>query len=380
MGSYFSSENREDILKNVGKTIPLSSLSHVYRNDPEIVKAALKQSKSNFVHISEDLKHDRGFFLTCIKEYCNIYEYMDGSMRNDPIFLLSLAGKFDPTSEYKNVAILKYASDRLRDNKGFVMRTIEYNSTNIFHMSERLLHDIEYLNTICKEYPKLLRMYSFSITKTVPDLFFDKTFFTETLVGMDYFADLLYLIPGDPRAGPIFECRDIMKQLCVNESRYNLLSESLKKDKSFIIDVIENSCPNIFYKCDFKDDYDVIMAAVRSKGSNIEYASFFDKDILLAALDQDADVIFLIDNCFCTDEIVLRVLKNYSGKKIKMLIKTFVKTKRIAIRAIKINPIYFQYLNDELKQSAMVRFVYLNGRNLKRIAFRLRVINALLQK
>ena len=63
--------DKQTVLKQLGEHVPLGKFSEEYKNDKEIVLAAVRVTEENLRYASENLKGDRDVVLEALKGYHN---------------------------------------------------------------------------------------------------------------------------------------------------------------------------------------------------------------------------------------------------------------------------------------------------------------------
>jgi len=108
-------------------------LSEEYKNDPQIVRIALKQDPSCAIHLSA-LQHDRAFALSMVSAISNLIPYLT-VFKNDVSFALECVA----ISGFN----LQYFPEHICNNKEVFLRAIEENKYAVVYAGDELKQDPE---------------------------------------------------------------------------------------------------------------------------------------------------------------------------------------------------------------------------------------------
>lgn len=238
---YNLENNKQIILNSVkrnGNNLSLASTK--LKNDYDVVLEAIKNNGLSINYASKKLKNHEQLAIIAINNNPESYYFLSESLKNNENIIKTLIVKepskileFDYLPNYnklikkvikENGMALKYLSNKNRDNERLVLLACKNNINSLEYASERLKNDREFIiNTAIK-------------LKT------DKVV---------YFA-----------------------------------SSSLTHNKQFNIDIIKKIGFNLYFVFDeFKDDIDVVEAAVKNDIRNFEHASERLKENEIIILD-----------------------------------------------------------------------------------------------
>ena len=209
----------------------LQYLNEIYRDNEDIVRIAINNYPRCFQYISERFRDNEDIVRIAIKDDPKCFEYISERLRNNKEIIMECI-KILQLSKEKYNNILRFVSEIHRNDKEIVLPLVGMNGSDLQYVSEDLITDKDVVYAAINN---------------------DSTVFMD--------ADELF-----------FEDREFIL-LCLNTNGYD--EENYEK---FLEDLIDN----------FKDDKDIVLAAVKKCGNNIKYASNRlknDKDVVLAAID-----------------------------------------------------------------------------------------------
>jgi len=114
----------------------LSAAPDNIRNEPEVVRAALKRNGLQFASASDDLRDDRDMAMLAIRSSGGrVFELCSKRLRGDrDLLLLALNQRFPSQA-------LMHASDDLRNDKAFVLQNVERDRYYLCHIPSNLQDD-----------------------------------------------------------------------------------------------------------------------------------------------------------------------------------------------------------------------------------------------
>ena len=138
---YLPEAAPSDLFKNKKNILHLASwnpqaiyiLSEEFKNDPQIVRIALKQDPSCAIHLSV-LDHDRAFALSMVSTISNLIPYLT-VLKNDVSFALECVA----ISGFN----LQYFPEHICNNKEVFLRAIEQNKYAVVYGGDQLKQDPE---------------------------------------------------------------------------------------------------------------------------------------------------------------------------------------------------------------------------------------------
>ncbi len=246
------------------------------RNDNKFMSQIVKRNAEALKWIGEGLNGNKAFILECMKEHNGMtLEHASSKWKDDEDVVLVAVDKkygYGPSS-----SPLQFASDRLRNDKDFVMQCVKLESTSLQYASEQLRHDREYIMSVVK----------------VKGL---------TLQYVPHFQNDIEIVT-----------------VAVMQDGHALqyASDELKNDKVIVMNaVMQHGWSLEFASKQLQNDKHVVTSAVMQRGSSLEFASNElknDKDIVLAAVKRDGFALKQASDRLKRDEyVVLSAIKNYS--------------------------------------------------------------------
>ena len=146
---YLPEAAPSDMFKNKKNILHLASwnpqaiyiLSEEFKNDPQIVRIALKQDPSCAIHLSV-LDHDRAFALSMVSTISNLIPYLT-VLKNDVSFALECVA----ISGFN----LQYFPEHICNNKEVFLRAIEENKYAVVYAGDELKQDPEIAKLVEEE-------------------------------------------------------------------------------------------------------------------------------------------------------------------------------------------------------------------------------------
>ena len=282
---YHLSDNKIVILNSVRRNgLNLSLASSKLKNNYDIVKEAINNNGLAIEYASKKLRSDYDLGVIAINNNPDSYYLLNENLKNNEDIIITLLVKspteihnFDYLDNYnqiirkvikRNGLALKYLSNKSRDNERLVIAAIKNNINALEYASNRLKNDPDFIINLAVKFK------------------------TDNII---YFA-----------------------------------SEKLLHNKSFIIDIIRKIGFNLYLVHDeFKDDLDVVEAAVSVDIRNFEHASNRIKE---------------------NEMIVLDLTKKY-GSVIRYSSNKLLTNPDFMLKAIKVYSVSIKYISHELKEN-----------------------------
>ncbi len=230
--------DKEFMMKVIKKdSLCLAYVSNNLKKDKEFILQILAKQYLSFAFISEELRKDREFMLQAIKRNGETVEYASEELRNDKDFMLQAISC--------NAICFPYASDKLKNNKDFVLQAIAINCAVIEHLKDIFRDDKDVIL-------KLLEIdeYGIALLYASDRLKNNKEFMLQVvdinIKSLEYLGDKL-------RNDSDF----ILKAFEKDSRSLEYASDRLKNDEEFMLEInkiIENNITlefNYVYKEDF---------------------------------------------------------------------------------------------------------------------------------
>lgn len=306
------------------------------KNDPEIVKEAVKYNGLELSNASEEIKNDDlEIIMEAVKEYGPALEYSGEKGRNTKEIVME-AIKNCPETE----TVLNFASEDIRDNPEVVMKAVKHNGFELEHASQHIRdNDIAIVLEAIKNCPK-------KIKKNILQY-----------VGINLRNNLEI-------------AREALKKSILE---WIHVGEKAKNNPEIVMDAVKKSWGNEYTSFEvlcyatpkFKNDFQTVKVAVMRNGLELKYASEelrHDKRILVTALmsnyknwepaesyDEGYGIEayrYCIFDCFPED-----VLEN---KQLMEEIKNEAKTKYEILKKLKETRTVITHFGDDLDNKASI--------------------------
>lgn len=247
---------------------------YALRCDSEVVLVAVQLNGLTLRHACGDSKNNREIVIAAVHQNCKSLQYANDAFKNDKNIVLKAVSK--------DAMVLEYASINLKNDKYIVMIAVKKNGMALQFASVELKLDtdvvIEAINNnshaLQFAHPKVKEDYGIAF----------KAFNNLYSIGREFdtYADMInFVISQDGTA-------------------LKFAPEEMKSDKKLVLSTIHNNPDALLYS-DFCDDKDVVMEAVKRRGSTIKYASKklqLDYDVAVEAVLNDVSVIGLLHKSF----------------------------------------------------------------------------------
>ena len=222
--------------------------SEKIKNDKEVVLTAVKKDYSALEYASKDLRNNKEVVLTAVKKYYSALEYASEDLRNNKEFMkimLSISPK-----------CALYASPNLKKDREIIgplfLRCIDnVVEENIQYLTEELKNDFDFMCEFASHFFCFNSNSSFNI--------FD--YCGEKLKNDNMFIDIVKII----KKYNSFGCDDEKIKKMISESEY-------KDDRRFVMKIVSGIFNGLQFVNDkFKNDREIVLAAVKYDSSNLKY-------------------------------------------------------------------------------------------------------------
>jgi hypothetical protein len=140
----------DELFNKFGNDYTLIDHLQTYPNDNDkanVVLTAMFRNGSNVKYASERLKDDKQFAIEAVKHHSHVLKYLSPRLQDDEDVVLAALKQY-PMSP------LEFASKRILNNKDFALVSISITACNIFYFNEALGNDIDILKTLRKSLNK----------------------------------------------------------------------------------------------------------------------------------------------------------------------------------------------------------------------------------
>jgi hypothetical protein len=345
------------------------------RDDREVMSKLIEQNRGNLKYASARLKGDKSIVREAVRSTPYVIEYASEKLRKDKDFVIDLVLEaiekkandlHDVTWAYKYGPMIENVKDCLKDNKEIMKKLIHYEEDFSKYLSEKLRDDKEFILEIIKDRNSTILKYA------------------------------------SPRLQDDREV--IMEAIEHVSSQIQYASKRLKNDKELISKAFENSWNDFSYISKDQENTEILIAAIKRFGTvapeivSSEFGEFIDptftqyetfmsnltenardnKEIMLAAIDEngsafkygsermrsDKELLNLALERYSYDfpleyaseslkndkEIILKAI-NKNSENIAFASLEIRNDPEVVMKAIKSNGSNFKYISDELKNN-----------------------------
>lgn len=126
----------------------VKSLSLELRNDKDVIFKAANKNVGALEHASPEIKAERSFMLSLVKNHPYCFNYMNNELKNDKELIDIALSQPNPTGSPNDV--LKSLSDDFKDDKEIVKKAVQQSGMVLRHASTRLRNDKEFVLELIK--------------------------------------------------------------------------------------------------------------------------------------------------------------------------------------------------------------------------------------
>ncbi|ACT51275.1 DUF4116 domain-containing protein [Methylovorus glucosotrophus] len=268
----------EKIKKDIySKKIQFSSLSEEQRGIIDIVNIGISENVSNFQYASDRLRNDKEFIMDHVDDLgTDILQYVSDELKNDKEFIISTLYTHDLDTWFFENNHFEFINDKLKDDKEFIMLALEKDTSILQDVSHRLRDDEEVIN-------KVLKFNSDHFIWASDRLQNDYDFITNAY---DSGHHILSYAGEDLNDNLKFAEFLISKNQTIEQ-----ISDRLKEDENLSKYAVEKNGSNLeFASPRLQDNEEIVKIAIGSAINNLEFASDRlrnNPDIALYALEQN---------------------------------------------------------------------------------------------
>ena len=158
-------KTKETALRNIDKYDFSRSEFDLFRDDKDVVLAAVEQSPRAFGLASERLRDDNEVVAKAIDKNIRNFSLASLRIRENKELFLSLIPKFDVVLGHENM--LSYASGELKDDEDVVLAAVAKIGNSFQYASERLRSDKDFVLKITAMYGRVFDCAHFSLKQDV---------------------------------------------------------------------------------------------------------------------------------------------------------------------------------------------------------------------
>lgn len=263
---YFASDRLKNDKIFVMKFVKISHVfeyvSDTLKNDKEVIREFVMFNPHNFCFISPILKNDKDFVLG-FSNYPDVFRHVSNSLKDDETVAIEFIKSKLITNENDIITQFNYLSKRLRENKEFVLKFC--GSCIILERLSQILQDDEDIVYAC-----IMKNYRQFIHASVR-LKSNKNFIIHLINKYGSIIEYInYTILMDEDI--IYAALNSEYPSCNILNIFRTIS--IIKNKEIVLSLV-TKCGRILKDAPelLKDDYDVVLAAVKNNGWAIYYAS-----------------------------------------------------------------------------------------------------------
>ncbi len=291
-----------------------------WSKNPRIAKVMMSQNGMALEDADESFKQDKEIVLAAVKQNGEALKYASESLQKDKEIVLAAV-------KQKGWALL-YASESLKKDKEIVLTAIRQYGGALKHVDESFKEDKDIVLTAVKQYGLALQYASESFIK-------DKEIVLTAIRrhgrALKY-ADKRFKADKDI----------VMAAVQKNGKAIIYADEKLKTDKKIVMTAIEqNAFALSFVDKQFKSNKQVVLEAVKEDGLVLRYADEqlkSNKDIVLEAVKQDGMALQYASEQLKADQEVVMVAINQNGLALQYADKQLQSNQEIALVAVRQNP------------------------------------------
>ena len=336
----------------------LKHLPEEYRNDKDIVLAAVEKYPYAFKYASKELRNDKNFVLAVLGKEGNAVEEVSESLRHDRDVAMAavvnngcsfifLPEEFKADKEIaltavrKNGSVLEYASSELQANKEVVLEAVKNDGWALKYASPELQDDKEVVEarrqhgmdwTYKEAVLEAVKQDGLALRYASPELKADKEVVFEAVKQKSWALEyasrklqadkevVLEAVKNDGcmlrYASPELQSNEAVVLEAVKQAGAALgyVSSGLPGNKIFVLEAVRQNGNALEYASyDLQSDKDVVIEAVRQKGYALEYASDdlqSDKEVVIEAVRQNGNALeYASDDLQSDKEVVLEAVK-----------------------------------------------------------------------
>ena len=314
--------------------------SDALRNDPDVVLCAIRGDESAIRLASAEMRANKELVLSAIGEgHWKAFGFASQTLQDDPDVARAAIAT--------NPQALRWASERLRARKDIVMPAVKKDCDALQWVEESLRYNKEIIIAAVKRDYQALRFVS-----NHRELYDDKDIVLAAVrnncLALTYASDNLR------------SDMDIVLEAvrCVKNTGDALwviafIDGRILDNREAVIQIVSQNGFMLSVLPDFKDDREVVLAAVRQRDNAISFASEdvqLDREFILRAVRQNGRVLAHVNDRFKADrEIALAAIQN-TASAIRHAAPELRADRELAELAISGDPNTLQFVSQELRR------------------------------
>lgn len=314
--------NNPDIVKEAIKLdgLALQYASEKLKNNPEIVLLAIEKNLDAFSFASKDLQNNKEFLLKILEKQPYCLQHMDEKFLNDSDII------YTSILHSKSNAFYQLASVELKKDINFVLKLVKRSEAILKHLSKEWFNNelvtltaVQYSNTALEYFPDEI-----------------KNDFNHMLRYININPENMKYASEDLRNNIDF----VRMVICRDGTQIKYASDNLKEDKSLVYSAVLNSYSALNHVDEkYKNDIDLMKIVVARSNSRNEIMNSFIGDELKANID-------FINYALCV-----------SLEYISIASFDIQNDKDYILKLMKMNPSVYEHLNSNMRGDLDVNYL-----------------------
>ncbi|EFC36692.1 predicted protein [Naegleria gruberi] len=296
----------------------LKNVPEQYRDDEEIVEAAISYTETGYGHyffecVSDRLKSNVDFMRKMAKIYGYVIHYVPESLANDRELILNAVSQ--------DASTLQYASEELKNDKEVILTALKISAECYQHISEEMKNDEEVLEALRKWLPAEFLKKPVNLNKEAAMI----------ALRLRSLNDLDYSFKNDRQ----------FALMAVNVNMNNLLyvSNRLKMDRNFILEIEPKTYDILNVPIRLREDREIALRSLELSGDSIMHLSAElknefknNREIMLKAIKSDAVAFLYASEELQNDEEFVLECASVNGKVLQYVPLKFIHNRNVVLK------------------------------------------------
>jgi hypothetical protein len=228
-------------------------ISKESRNDKDIVLKYVKKNSHNLKFISVELRNDEDVIFASINDICEeCFNYASNRLKNNKDFILKAVKK--------NSHIIKYINEELKKDREILLEAVKYKGTVLEFIPKEFQNDREIVLTAVQNIGIALHYASEELKNDIEILL---TAIKNNEVMFYYFSTKFKK-----------DRKFVLESVKLNGLVLQFVSEKLQNDKEIVFQAVNNNGLALqFASEELINDYYIVLQAVKNRGKSLKYAS-----------------------------------------------------------------------------------------------------------
>ena len=333
----------------------LEFAAEAFKDDAQVVTAAVKKDGHAFAFASDRLRRNKAFVLHLLALHAmatnNIpkstfaFQHANASLQDDPEVALAALKQND--------AMWRFVSTRLREDRPFIFAAIECNPMVFKHFTEALKDDTEVAQAA-------IQKDGFLLEAANPRFRHDKAFLLRAAHAGPMAGAMLLFVSDDLK-----DDAELVKASVQKESNFfRYASDRLRHDREFVLDLLKH-CQHawqVLLIADerFRDDEEMILAIAAESGHSAIYASerlMSDRAFVLQVLSVSENTMFILQYAldqFRDDEEMVTTAIRRHGEAMYQASERLRHDKAFVLAMLQLNPNAYVGIGSPLREDPEV--------------------------